>query len=311
MSRQRSSGRAPGLAASGWLRGVAHKPTLNRVDQLAQDRRPGPPPHWAGRRLAALFHLSSRDPDLVKTSARWPGPADGVAPVSFCVLGFGDVVHWASLALMESLRARGYRTTGLLPLAGDAQWRHGRWRSERVAQLQRASSYAFPASALCTTALPEPHDAPAGAVDVEAVVDSHAVLATWVDIVVVDALGDPDGDPAPNMGDVAQALGLPVVIACADGEGGDGGLQQACQFVSRLRARGLRVAAWVQSARQPLACVAGIPCVGAIPPGELHEPVRAARHVDVTRLLGALQASADPAVAAVSATARKTGGPAS
>lgn len=245
---------------------------------------------------------------MVKTSARWQGPTDGVAPVSFCVLGFGDAVHWASLALMEALRAQGYRTTGLLPLAADAQWRHGRWRSERVAQLQGASSYAFPASALCTTALPEPRDAPAGAVDVEAVVDSHAVLATWVDIVVVDALGDPDGDPAPNMGDVAQALGLPVVIAYADGEGG---LQQACQLVSRLRARRLRVAAWVQSARQPGACVAGIPCVGAIPPGELHEPVRAARHVDVRRLLGALQGCADPAVAAVSATARKTGGPAS
>lgn len=218
------------------------------------------------------------------------------------------MVHWVSLALMQSFRARGYRTTGLLPLAGDAQWRQGRWRSDRVAQLQGVSSFAFPASALCTAAQPGPCGQPAAAVDVEAVVDSHAVLATWADIVVVDALGDPDGGPAPNMGDVAQALGLPVVIACEDG---DEGLQQACQLVSRLRARRLRVAAWVQSARQTVACAAGIPCVGAIPPADLHDPVWAARHVDVGRLLGALQASADPAVATVSANARKTGGQAS
>lgn len=239
------------------------------------------------------------------TSARLQGPADGVAPVSFCVLGFGDAVHWASLALMECLRTRGYRITGLLPLAGDAQWRQGRWRSDRVAQLQGASSFAFPASALCTAAQPELRDQPDGEVDVEAVVDSHAVLATWVDVVVVDALGDPDGGPTPNMGDVAQALGLPVVIAC---EGSEQGLQKACGLVSHLRARGLRVVAWVQSGPQPMACAAGIPCVGAIPPGDLHEPVRAARHVDVMRLLCALQGSADPSATGVSANARKTGG---
>lgn len=239
------------------------------------------------------------------TSARLQGPAEGVIPVSFCVLGFGDTVHWASLAMMECLRTQGYRITGLLPLAGDAQWRQGRWRSDRVMQLQGASSFAFPATVLCTVARTEPRDQTACAVDVEAVVDNHAVLATWVDIVVVDALGDPDGGETPNMGDVAQALGLPVVIAC---EASEQGLQEACRLVSRLRARRLAVVAWVQSGIQPMACAAGIPCVGAIPSEDLHAPVRAARHVDGMRLLCALQVSADQTVIGVSANARKTGG---
>jgi hypothetical protein len=207
---------------------------------------------------------------------------------------------------MECLRQNGYRIAGLLPLAVDTQWRQGRWCSDRVTQLQGASSFAFPASALCTTAQTELRDQPACAFDLGAVVDSHAVLATWVDIVVVDALGDPDGGPTPNMGDVAQTLGLPVVIACEDSEQGQ---RNAFRLVSRLRVRRLHVVAWVRSGLQPMACAAGLPCVGAIPPEDLRKPVRAARHLDVMRLMCALQSSVDETVFGVLANARKTGGP--
>lgn len=254
-----------------------------------------------------MIHFSSRESFLVMTSTRFQNPASGAVPVSFCVLGFGEEVHWASLALMECLRARGYRITGLMPQADDAQWREGGWRSVRVKQLQGASSFEFPASALCSMAQrepPEPREQLAGVVDVEAVVDSFAALATWVDLVVVDALGEPAGGLAPNMGDVAQALGLPVVIACEDTEEA---LQKACKLVYHLRARKLRVVAWVQSGLQPMACAAGIPCVGSIPAVDLPVPARAARHVDAMRLLEALLPEAGPRSVGVSANARKTG----
>lgn len=239
------------------------------------------------------------------TSARFQDPSSGTVPVSFCVLGFGEEVHWASLALMECLRTHGYSITGLLPHADDAYWREGGWRSDRVKQIQRASSFAFPASALCAMAQRESRGQLTGVVDIEAVVDSFAALATWADLVVVDALGEPDGGLAPNMGDVAQALGLPVVIACEDSEEA---LQKACTLVHHLRERKLRVVAWVQSGLQPMACAAGIPCVGNIPSVDLQAPALAARHVDATRLLDALLPDADQRSVGVSANARKTGG---
>lgn len=237
-------------------------------------------------------------------NSRLPSPTTGDAPASFCVLGFGLEVHWVSLALMHVLRNEGYRVTGMIPLADDAQWSQGRWRSERVTQLQDASSFAFPASALCAGALPDPQVREGCAVDAEAVTDSFAALATWVDLVVVDALGNPDGSSAPDMGDVAQVLGLPVIIACNDS---DQSLQDACRLVARLRKRPLNVVGWVQSGLRPMACAAGLSCVAAIPADDLQDPRRAVRHVDAARLLQVLLPMASESPVA-SANARKTGG---
>lgn len=217
--------------------------------------------------------------------------AEEGVPTSFCVLGCGDEVHGVSLALMACLRNQAYRVTGLLPLASDAQWRHGLWRSERVKQIQTVSSFAFPASALCAVVPPEHSQGDSPGLDIERVVDSYAVLSSWVDLVVVDALGEPDGVMVPNIGDAAKALGLPVVIACLDDEQA---IAQACALVASLRARKLRVVAWVQVGEQPVACAAGMACVGAIPADVLSEPAQAARHIDVTTLLSAIRAQQGP-----------------
>lgn len=240
-------------------------------------------------------------------SARWSGSVAGLAPVSFCVMGLGEEVHWVSLALMKSLHARGYRITGLLPLAHDAKWRQGHWRSEQVVQLQDASSFRFPISALCTAPQPDPQGRALPQMDAASVADSYAVLATWADVVVVDGLADPDDLLAPglNMSDVAQVLGLPVIIACGDSEAA---LQESCQLVSRLRGRGLDVVAWVQTGSRSLACAAGIPCVGAVPCEVLYAPARAAQHMDVDRLLLALHSLADPPATITPANGRKTQG---
>lgn len=197
-------------------------------------------------------------------TAGLPEPFAAAAPASFFVLGMGEGVHSISLALMACLRGAGFRITGLMPLAHDAQWQQGRWRSERVLQLRAASSFDFPASALCTAPTPDPAGGARLTMHLEAVADSYAALATWADIVVIDGEGDPDASLAPGvtLGDMAQTLGLPVILVCEDNEVA---LQAACELVLRCRARGIQVVGWVQAGERPLACAAGIPRIGAIP----------------------------------------------
>lgn len=231
--------------------------------------------------------------------------AHAEVPPSFCVLGFGQEVHWASLALIHALRNGGYRVTGMMPIADDARWSEGRWRSERVAQLQRASSFAFPPSAVCAlnrSLEPQADDPP---FDAEALVDSFRVLATWADMVVVDALGNPDGSAGLNTSDVAQALGLPIIIACDDSQLG---LESACELVKSLRRRQLKVTGWVQSGIRPMACAAGVTCIAAIPSVDMPDPVRASDYVNIRSLLDVLLPADRTEGPTSSANARKTGG---
>lgn len=217
-----------------------------------------------------------------------PEICTAAVPTSFFVLGLGESTHWTSLALMECLRGEGFRITALMPLAHDAQWQHGRWRSERVSQLQAASSFGFPVSALCTAPMPDPDGEGTLAIHPEAVVDSYAALATWADVVVIDGEGDPDALLAPGvtLSDVAQTLGLPVIMVCEDN---DAALQASCELVSRCRARGIRVAGWVLVGAHPLACAAGIPRVCTIPLEAIRDPAAAAQHVDAQRLVDVLR----------------------
>lgn len=210
-------------------------------------------------------------------------------PGSFFVLGEGECAHWAALALMACLREQGLRIAALMPLARDAQWRQGRWHSERVAQLQAASSFAFPATALCPWPQPDPSaDASVGKrrLDLDELADSLAVLATWADLVVVDGAGDPEESLAPGLAidDMVQALGLPVVVAC---ENSDTSRRQAKAAVMRCRERGIPVIGWVV-AGEPLGCTLSAPCLGQIPADELHDPARASRRIDASHLLGVL-----------------------
>lgn len=231
--------------------------------------------------------------------------AHAEAPSSFCVLGFGQEVHWTSLALMHALRNWGYRVTGMIPMADDARWSEGRWHSERVSELQHASSFAFPASAVCALSRSLEPRWDNSAFDAEGLVDSFSALATWTDLVVVDALGNPEGSTGLDTCDVARVLGLPVIIACDDSRAG---LENACGLVKSLRKRQLKVVGWVQSGIEPIACAAGMTCIAAIPSGDMQDPLRAARHVNTPSLLNILLPAGRTAGTAPSANARKTGG---
>lgn len=215
--------------------------------------------------------------------------APGLVTGSFVVLGEGECAHLTALALMACLREQGLRIAALMPLARDAQWRQGRWHSERVAQLQAASSFAFPATALCPWPRPDPSEA--GVAErrppsSDELADSFAVLATWVDLVVVDGAGDPEETLAPGLAidDMVHALGLPVVVAC---ENSENSRRQAKAAVMRCRERGIPVIGWVGTG-EPLNCALSAPCLAQIPINELYYPTRASRRIDASNLLGVL-----------------------
>ncbi len=226
---------------------------------------------------------------------------------SLVVLGASETVHWVSLAVMHSLRAWGCRVTGLMPLARDAQWQGRQWRSARVEQLKEASSIAFPVPALC--GVPQPHAADVLLPELftEAVVDSYAVLSTWADVVVVDGVGPPQEPLAPglNMVGVAQALNLPVLIACDNSEEG---LTASCELVRHLRDLNLRLLGWVQAGQRRLPCSAGIECMGAVPESDLEQPQRAFRYIDAPGLMAALGLRQELLTGSGIANARKTWG---
>ena len=205
------------------------------------------------------------------------------------MLGEGECAHWVAIALMTCLREQGLRIAALMPLARDAQWRQGRWHSERVAQLQAASSFAFPATALCPWPRLDPSEASAAErspPNSDELADSFAVLATWVDLVVVDGAGDPEETLAPGLGidDMVHALGLPVVVAC---ENSENSLRQAKAALMRCRARGIPVIGWVGTG-EPLSCTLSAPCLAQIPTNELHYPIHASHRIDAGNLLGVL-----------------------
>lgn len=215
--------------------------------------------------------------------------APGHVPGSFFVLGEGECAHWVALALMACLREQGLRIAALMPLARDAQWHQGRWHSERVAQLQAASSFAFPATALCPWPQFDPSEAAVAQrrpPNPDELADSFAVLATWADLVVVDGAGDPEEALAPGLAidDMVHALGLPVVVAC---ENSENSRRQAKAAVLRCCERGIPVIGWVV-AGEPLNCALSAPCLGQIPTDELHDPVRASSRIDASHLLGVL-----------------------
>lgn len=218
---------------------------------------------------------------------RLPQSHTQATPTSFFVLGLGEGAHWTALALMACLQAQGLRLTAFMPLAHDAQWHQGQWHSARLLRLQAASSFDFPAYAMCAAPVPDPAAKNSLTLDAEAVVDSYAALATWADLVVIDGEGGPDAPLAPGVtvGTVAQELGLPALLVC---EGSGTAAPAPCDLVSRCHAHGIRVVGCVQVGEGACACVTGLPRLGAIPLHALRDAGVAAGYVDAQRLVDVL-----------------------
>ncbi len=161
-----------------------------------------------------------------------------------------------TVALLQALGAAGIRAAGMKPVAAGVVPTSGGCENPDVMALRAAS---------CTLATPadqnpygfdwplSPH---IGAERLGVVIDpgrvlaAHARLAAQCEVILVEGAGGwlaPIG-PAATMADIAQALGLPVVLVV--------GLRLGCLNHALLSARaiqadGLRLAGWIGSVIDP------------------------------------------------------------
>jgi dethiobiotin synthetase len=158
-----------------------------------------------------------------------------------------------AVALLHALRARHARCLGMKPVAAGLD---ANGDNDDVLALAAAGTQAVPREWQNPYALPaavSPHIAAAQAgvaIDLAVITAAYARLAAAADAVVVEGAG---GLLVPlsardNGGDLAQALGLPVVLVV--------GLRLGClnhALLTRdaLRQRGLRLAGWVANRLDP------------------------------------------------------------
>jgi len=168
----------------------------------------------------------------------------------------------AACALVHALRARGLRVAPMKPVAAGAVSRDGAWANEDTLALARAAGPdAPPLEAITPVLLREPmapHIAAARegrAIALDALVEAHRRLAAQCDFTVVEGVGGfrvPLG-PTEDAGDLAVALGLPVVLVV--------GMRLGCLNHALLTAEsvgraGLALAGWIANAIDP--AMAGI-----------------------------------------------------
>lgn len=206
---------------------------------------------------------------------------------------------FVTAALTRALAARGLRAAPIKSLAAGQEFVNGRWVNEDVATLLAAQNLGLTDTDVGPLQFREPcapHIAAkleGGAIDRDALLAAIRTTAGKADIALVEGVG---GFRVPltdswDTADLAADLGLPVVLVV--------GLRLGCinhalLTAEAIRARGLRLAAWVANTADPhqphvadnLASLqAGLkaPCLGHIP--RLTDPLAAPACLDISALL--------------------------
>ncbi|QKT03294.1 dethiobiotin synthase [Ectothiorhodospiraceae bacterium 2226] len=196
-------------------------------------------------------------------------------------------------ALVHRLRAQGYRTVAMKPVAsGCLRSAHG-LRNEDALALIEASATAAPYGDVNPYAFEPaiaPHIAAAEAhvtVELEVVRAAYSRLTRDADAVVVEGLGGWRVPLAPELeaGDLAAAFGLPVVLVVGMRLGC---LNHALLTASAIASGGCRLAGWVANCIEP-----------AMP--RLHENIATLCERLPAPLLGTLPFEPAPAALAASA----------
>jgi dethiobiotin synthetase len=173
--------------------------------------------------------------------------------------GVGKTV--VSCALLHALRARGLRAVGMKPVASGCERTREGLLNEDVEALLRAGDPAATREDISIYRFEPPiapHLAAAQAgvsIDIAAIVRRHQALASRFDAVVVEGAGGwlVPLDPVRSFADLAQALGLPVVLVV--------GMRLGCINHALLSAesilrRDLPLAGWVANGIDPdMACL--------------------------------------------------------
>lgn len=206
---------------------------------------------------------------------------------------------YVTAALTRALAARGLRVAPIKSLAAGQQFVDGRWVNEDVATLLAAQNLGLTDTDVGPLQFREPcapHIAAkleGGAIDRDSLLAAIRTTAGKADIALVEGVG---GFRVPltdtwDTADLAVDLGLPVVLVV--------GLRLGCinhalLTAEAIRARGLRLAAWVANTADPhqphvadnlasLQVGLKAPCLGHIP--RLTDPLAAPACLDISALL--------------------------
>ncbi|MFV0679032.1 dethiobiotin synthase [Ottowia sp.] len=159
-------------------------------------------------------------------------------------------------ALLHALARHHRRVVGMKPVAAGLVQTPSGWDSEDAMALRNASTVAVPRDLDNPVHLPEalsPHLAAGRAgmcIDIAHLVDCQRQLAQRADAVVVEGAGGflVPLSPGHTGGDLAQALGLPVVLVVGMRLGC---LNHALLTAQAIRACGLTLAGWVANRLDP------------------------------------------------------------
>lgn len=189
---------------------------------------------------------------------RMPEPKTHPTALSLFVTGTDTGVGktLVSAALLQALARHHARVVGMKPVAAGTVYVAGMQTNDDVVALRAASTCRVPPELDNPVLLPEPvspHIAALRAgvrIDVGHIVSCHHALTRLADAVVVEGAGGflVPLSPLETGADLAQALGLPVVLVV--------GLQLGCLnhallTAEAIRARGLTLAGWVANHVDP------------------------------------------------------------
>ena len=161
-----------------------------------------------------------------------------------------------SAALLHALAQHHARVVGMKPVAAGTTLTQGIEANDDVLALRAASTFSVPPALDNPVLLPDavsPHIAAARAglrIDIAHIVACHRQLAQLADAVVVEGAGGflVPLSPLETGADLAQALGLPVVLVVGLRLGC---LNHALLTLEAIRARGLSLAGWVANHVDP------------------------------------------------------------
>lgn len=229
---------------------------------------------------------------------------DSQTPFSLFVTGTDTEIGKTLIAaaLVHAMAKQGLSTAAMKPVAAGIEWRDGRQCNDDIDTLRSVASCTL-APEVMTPYLWEPPIAPhiaaaqAGVVmQSQVLLDAYAKAAQQAQAVVIEGVGGfcvPLSD-TEDMADVAQRLGLPVVLVVGMRLGC---ISHAVLTAQAVAARGLPLCGWVANTVDPdmpylqenldtLTARLPAPFLGRVPRLEKADPAQAAQYIDVSRIAG-------------------------
>jgi dethiobiotin synthetase len=167
-----------------------------------------------------------------------------------------------SVALLRALVRAGLRASGMKPVAAGATMTSHGWRNDDALELAAAGNVQLPYEILNPICLATPTSPHLAAEDVGIMIELEPIMSAFEyiksrsDVTIVEGAGGwfapigaaTPGNPGQTMQDLAQALGLPVVLVVGLRLGC---LNHALLTAAAIRGSGLPFAGWIANPIDP------------------------------------------------------------